>query len=68
MGPKRSFTVQFKLNAIKWHQENGIIVSATARTFNVDRKRIREWLENEDLLRQNRIGKKSQLRKLHPGE
>ena len=61
----RSFTVQYKLQVIKWHTENGTSIRKTANHFNVDRKRVREWLNNEDHLRANMFGasaKKKHLR------
>jgi transposase-like protein len=47
------YTVLFKLSAIDWHGDNGSVITKTAKEFGVDRKRIREWIQNEDLLCMN---------------
>lgn len=47
----RSYTVQFKINALDWYYRNGENKNLTARMFNVDRKRIRDWLIDEKKLR-----------------
>lgn len=49
--PYRSYTVQFKLNALDWYYKNGENKNLTAKMFNVDRKRIRDWLLDERNLR-----------------
>lgn len=41
MGKHESYTVKFKINVAKYAKEHTI--SETSRTFNIDRKRIREW-------------------------
>ena len=67
--PKRnSYTVKFKLDVIKWYNENGRSLHKTAKEHKVDRKRIREWIAIEDALRGNSRGKASEKRKLHPGK
>ena len=40
---RRSYTREFKLNALAWYEANGRNISATARQFEVAPKRIREW-------------------------
>ena len=47
---QRSYTIEYKLKIIKWYHENGENKHATARYFQVDRKRVREWLQKEDEL------------------
>lgn len=49
--PYRSYTIQFKLNALDWYYKNGENKNLTAKMFNVDRKRIRDWLLDERNLR-----------------
>lgn len=49
--PYRSYTVQFKLDALDWYYKNGENKNLTAKMFNVDRKRIRDWLQDETNLR-----------------
>ena len=55
---QRSFNRELKLSAVKWFKEHGENVSATAREFNVDRKRIREWVDQEDKIKSMRKQKK----------
>ena len=42
-------------------------VSATAEQFGVDRKQIRMWRANRDVLLQHETGKEKRTLKLHPG-
>ncbi|XP_071037119.1 serine-rich adhesin for platelets-like [Parasteatoda tepidariorum] len=44
---QRAFTLDFKLNAIKYAKENGL--SAAAKEYNVDRKSIFEWCKGRKL-------------------
>ena len=67
MPKHRSFTVKFKLQALDWHRQNGGNITQTAREFGVDRKRIREWLANEDLLMMHRRGSDAKKRRLGGG-
>ena len=43
-----SYTVQFKVSVVDWHNANGANLSKTSREFEIDRKRIREWIANYD--------------------
>ena len=64
----RSYTVEFKVEAVKWHQMNGENCSLTARTSGVDRKRIREWEKpTYDKLLPLCCGKTKKKSKLHEG-
>ena len=50
-----SYNVAFKCSAITWPRQHGRNVSKTAREFEVDPKRIREWNSKyEDLIKLNR--------------
>lgn len=60
----RSYTVKFKLDAVKWFHDNGGNVSATARQFNVHRRRIKDWVDNEDVLQMNKRGKNAQKKRI----
>ena len=51
----RSYNREFKLSGIKWFKEHGKNISATAQEFGVGRKRIREWVQNEEKI--NSMGK-----------
>ena len=53
--------------AVKWHRLHGRNVSQTAREFEVDRKRIREWERNFDELAKHDVGASKKKRKLHQG-
>ena len=44
---RRSFTREFKLNAVGHYYHHGKNIQNTAQHFNVDRKQVREWLKNE---------------------
>ncbi len=51
-----SYTIKYKLQVVEWHNNHGRNVSQTAREFSVDRKRVRDWLDTEDVLRMHRRG------------
>ena len=46
MGKYKTYTLKFKAAAIDFSKHHSI--SETARVFKTDRKRIREWINNED--------------------
>ena len=69
MPKHRSYTVEFKLSVIKWHKEKGESIRKTAREYQIDRKRIREWLKQEDELNSNSRGSDAKKRRIsHGGE
>jgi transposase-like protein len=45
---QRSYTVKKKLEVCKFAAENGGNVAKTARQFGIDRKRVREWVKQEE--------------------
>ena len=47
----RSYTVQYKLNVLDWYYAHGENKKQTAKHFDVDRKRIRDWLKFEQQFR-----------------
>lgn len=47
----RSYTVEYKLNALDWYHAHGENKKQTAKHFGVDRKRIRDWLKLEQQFR-----------------
>ena len=62
----RSFTLDFKLAAVQCAATHG--VGKTAKLFTVDRKRIREWIADEQRLRTlAQAERNTKKRKLHPG-
>ena len=48
---RKSYRREFKLNVVKWHEQNGKIVAHTARKFKLDRKMVREWLKKAESIR-----------------
>ena len=44
---RKSYERERKLAVVKWCYENGNNISAASRRFQIDRKRIREWVKNE---------------------
>ena len=64
---KRSCTVEFKLRILKWYNEHGENKHVTGRQFGIDWKRLRDWVENVDFLRQQSIGANGKKRKLTVG-
>ena len=59
MPTHRSYTVKFKLDVLSWYRQNGNNKKRTADHYKIDRKRIREWLEQEEELLLNRRGSAS---------
>ena len=47
----KSYTVGFKLQVLDWYYANGKNKYQTASHFGLDRKRIRDWLDNEERFR-----------------
>lgn len=64
---RRSYTVQRKLEIIRWHRENGGNYHETEREFGVSRKRLREWNQNYANLLAHEFGRDKFKRKLHEG-
>ena len=52
---------------VQWHRKNGGNISRTAREFNVDRKRVREWERGYDNLLQHNVGKERKRRRIGSG-
>ena len=52
---RRSYTREFKLRVIKWYMDNGQNKVRTAFHFKVDRKRVREWVQNEESIRATKL-------------
>ena len=62
-----SYDVAFKCSAITWHRQHGRNVLKTAREFEVDRKRIREWNSKYENLMKLNHGTSKKKRKIHLG-
>ena len=68
--PKRyhSFTVEYKISIVEWHQGNGLVVSKTANQFSIDRKCVRDWnAKYEELKQHEATPKGKKARKMHDG-
>ncbi|KAM7299220.1 hypothetical protein ISCGN_019787 [Ixodes scapularis] len=72
-GPRRarrvrgSYTILKKVNVVEWHRQNGNNVSKTARQFDIDRKRIRDWNANYQSLLQQCQGENRVKRSMGKG-
>ena len=51
---RRSYRREFKLHVVKWYTRHGENKAQTAYHFNVDRKRVREWVQNEEMIRETK--------------
>ena len=60
----RSYTVEFKLSVIKHHKDNGNSIRKTAGEYGIDRKRVREWLNQEQELMTNSRGSAAKKRRI----
>ncbi|CAM1302042.1 Uncharacterised protein r2_g1187 [Pycnogonum litorale] len=63
----RSYTVSEKVDVIKWHKSNGENISKTSRELHIDRKRIREWVKNEELLKFFNVGPTEKMKRINGG-
>ena len=45
---------EFKLRVVKWYMRHGENKAQTAYRFNVHRKRVREWVQNEEMIRETK--------------
>lgn len=56
MAPKstRSFSMEFKLKAIHYYYNNWRNVNQASNVFKVDRKDIRNWVKNEELIKKQK--------------
>ena len=50
----RAYAREFKLSVVNWFRENGSNFSQTSRGFNIDCKRIREWVKNKESIKKLR--------------
>jgi transposase-like protein len=64
----RSYTVDFKVRAVETlRNDPDHNISAVAKSFSIDRKRLREWEKSYDKILEAHFGKGKKSRKLHPG-
>lgn len=64
---RSSYTVDFKLSVVDWVQNNEKSIRAASRQFGVDRKCVRKWLREKDVLGCARVMHGPRKRKLHAG-
>ena len=50
---RHSYTREFKLKVSDWYMNNGKNIARTAQMFGVDRKQVRTWLKNEEIIQQH---------------
>ena len=51
---RKSYRRKYKLKVIQWYQDNGRKKGLTSRYFKVDRKRIHQWVNNEEKIRKQK--------------
>ena len=51
---RRSFTKEQKISCVELYFENGKNINQISRTFNIDRKQIRNWVKQEEKLRKQK--------------
>ena len=55
---RHSYTREFKLKVSDWYMNNGKNIARTAQMFGVDRKQVRTWLKNEEIIQQQKHSSK----------
>ena len=65
--PRGSYTVETKLSVIRWHKDNQSSINNTSKHFDIDRKRVREWLLKEPELQANSVGAQKKKKRLSEG-
>ena len=53
-GERKSYTHEYKLNAVKCFYDNDENVSRASTHFKVDRKRVREWVKSEETIQKQK--------------
>ena len=66
-GRRNSYTVAFKISVVEWLRKNEASCHKAAKEFSIDRKRVREWSERYDVLKQHGGGVSGKHRKLSTG-
>ena len=54
-----SYTREFTLKVSGWYMNNGKNIARTAQIFGVDRKQVRTWLKNEEIIQQQKHSSKA---------
>ena len=47
---RKSYSRELKLEIVKWFHDNGKNVLQTSNKFKVDRKQVREWVKQEEII------------------
>ena len=56
---RRSFCKEFKLKVTNWYFENKKNINQTANNSQIDRKKLRNWLKDEEKIRSLKSSKKA---------
>ena len=64
---RRSYTLQYKLDVVKWLEEHSSSLRQAAKHFGITRRVIRTWLEQRDQLKEAMELSHPNKRKLHSG-
>lgn len=64
---RRSYTLQYKLDVVKWLEERGSSLRQAAKHFGITRRVIRTWLDQRDHLKEAMELNHPNKRKLHSG-
>ena len=56
---RHSHTREFKLKISDWYMNNGKNIARTAQMFGVDRKQVRTWSKNEEIIQQQKHSSKA---------
>ena len=56
-----SYTREFKLKVSDWYMNNGKNIARIAQMFGVDRKQVRTWLKNEEIIQQEKHSSKASV-------
>ena len=56
---RNSYTREFKLKVADWFMNNGKNIARTAQMFGVDRKQVRTWLKNEEIIQHQKHSSKA---------
>ena len=56
---RHSYTRKFKLKVSDWYTNNGENIAKTTQMFGVDRKQVKTWLKNEEIIQQQKHSSKT---------
>ena len=56
---RHSYTREFKLKVSDWYMNNVENITRTAQMFGVDRKQVKTWLKNEEIIQRQKHSRKA---------